>query len=285
MIFAIAVLALAGVAQLTNAAQYCANILPGYTNGASGNVALQISEGSATYGLYLDLTNFTPNPSCNLTQGLNYHIHSYWNNQTSSSASNSFCGATNTGGHYDPNFACSPYSQNYSNACLDLGRQSPGYTYSCSSTVYSEGKYSACEIGDISGKNGKLMPKHGTLVFELSTPFVDYQPPYEVNYNAVDTNSLQWTSVVFHCPATNGRLVCAKFSTADLTPCDSTFSTFSTNDDNNDNNDDKYSKHQLDMAVVASVLVCFFVGLILGAIITRWCCRIAPSMSSSDSKV
>lgn len=49
--------------------------------------------------------------SCTIENGLVYHVHSFWNNETVSSSANSFCGASYTGGHYDPSLACSSASE------------------------------------------------------------------------------------------------------------------------------------------------------------------------------
>jgi len=283
MIYSVAVVVLAGLLQLCSAQQYCASFNPATASDVSGYVAMQITDGSASYGIYLDMTNFAT--TCDLSQGLNYHVHSYWFNTSTTSASNGFCGDTNTGGHYDPNFACSGASQNYSTACTDIGRiPSNNYVYSCTPALYQAGKYSMCEVGDISGKNGVLMPTTGsTTIFEL-TEFVDYLPPYAVNFDTLDTNSLQWSSVVFHCPVGGARLICAKLFDNDLSACSDAFSSFSVNsNDDNSNDDNGYTKHDLDVAVVVSVLVCSIVGFFIGILAARFCCPAKPSMSA-DTK-
>ena len=69
-----------------------------------------VRSGQASIGINLNLQNFPLNTAvCTLAEfqkGLKYHIHSYWNNKTSTSASYGYCGASNAGDHYDPNFAC-----------------------------------------------------------------------------------------------------------------------------------------------------------------------------------
>lgn len=199
--------------------QYCATIDPAYSSGATGYVSMQICNGYAIYDLHLDLTDFPSDIyGCDYSQGLNYHIHSYWFDNNANSSWGSDCGASITGGHYDPYYACSVYSQSYSTYCAEIGRTTDnGYYYNCN---YNENKNS-CEVGDISGKNGILMPSDGGVVFTLSFPFVDYLPPIVMDYNS-DGKSLPWTSVVFHCPATNSRLLCAKFVPRSLSCSQST---------------------------------------------------------------
>ncbi len=193
--------------------QYCASIKSNEASGASGFVSLQVLEGVATYSFSLDLNNFViPGGSCDFSKGLTYHIHSYWQNNNNGSAANSYCAASYTGGHFDPNLACSKYSQSYTTLCKDLNRVPPNYNYTCNSTLYNAGEYARCEIGDTSGKHGTAYPASSTnLQFSISN-FVDYLPPYNYNYGRTDVNSIAWTSFIFHCAETTSRLVCAKFS-------------------------------------------------------------------------
>jgi hypothetical protein len=213
----------------TTPAQYCANILPNQADGASGFAALQIAKGQAKYDFTLNLENFAT--TCNLAMGLKYHVHSYWNNATSNSASGStLCGAAIAGGHYDPNFACSVYSQEISTGCVELNRVTPNYYYACNSSLYNQGSYSYCEVGDTSGKNGIAYPLAGTTAtFALSTPFVDYQPLYNANYMKTEVNALPWASFVFHCAENAARLVCGKFTPTDLTACQPSFTKMNVN--------------------------------------------------------
>ena len=183
--------------------------------------------------------------------------------------------------HYDPNLACSPNSQNASTGCITLGRVSPNYAYNCTQQNYAQGKYSYCEVGDISGKNGNIYPSAGTTdMFALSTPFTDYQPPYAVNYGFIDTNSLQWTSFVFHCAATGARLVCGKLSTTNLAACQSSFDSFALNDDSS-SDDDGYSTNDYRIAVAVSVVICLLGGIFIGVVATRKFCGSKSAMSSN----
>lgn len=138
--------------QLVSSSSYCATFDAATTAGATGSFSMEINEGVATYKFYLDMTNFQT--ECVLSSGLSYHIHSYWRNTTTQSSANTFCGSSYCGGHFDPNLACSKSSQNggSNGLCEAINRTSPEYTYGCNSTVYQNGDYSKCEIGDLGGK-------------------------------------------------------------------------------------------------------------------------------------
>lgn len=208
--------------------QYCANIKSNEANHAVGYFAMEISEGQAFYRFYLDLTLFEVDGSCSLPgNGLNYHINSFWlNDSSSSSAGSQYCGSSVTGGHYDPNYACSNFSQNINSGCDQLGRiASDGYTYTCNPSIYAPGDYSECEVGDLSGKFGTIYPKKGKMIFE-SDVLIDYYPPFISNYEAMVKNSVyKWSSVVFSC-GSGINLLCAKLSTTELSTCSSTFEAF-----------------------------------------------------------
>jgi hypothetical protein len=91
------------------------------------------------------------------------------------------------------------------------------------------------EIGDISGKFGVAYPSTGTLKFTGGT-FVDYYPPLIANYQADVTNSIMWSSVIFHCgTSTAPRLICAKLSSTDTSACSSSYTAFSDSGDDDDN--------------------------------------------------
>eukprot|EP01036_Dinobryon_divergens_P028961 gene28961-37999_t len=209
-----------------DAEQFCASITPDQAAGASGFVAMDIEGGSAFVSVNLDLTNYALPAACpDISKGLNYHIHSYWKDDTRMSSANANCGASFTGGHYDPNFACGPASQSIATICPLLNRtKTAQYTYNCN---YKGGDYSSCEVGDISGKIGSLQPTvPNGRVFTLPL-FIDFQPAYVFSYNKKVVTSLPWQSIVFHCPNAAGtRLVCAQFSPKELGACQSAFDTF-----------------------------------------------------------
>lgn len=138
-----------------------------------------------------------------------YHIHTSWNNATSTSAAGpALCGSSVCGPHYDPNLACG-YKSSACNA-LALVR-SQGSAYNCTPGNHNQGQYALCQVGDLSGKFG-IATAGGSngLVFSQSSFIYDYQPAYVANYLQNSSYSTMWSSIVFHC-STNARLVCAKF--------------------------------------------------------------------------
>lgn len=262
---------IATFSSFVKATQYCATIIAAEAAGASGYVALDITEGVAKYSFNLNLNNYnlptTGNyAACNLaTSGLKYHVHSYWLNSTSASTANAYCGATIAGGHYDPNLACSGSSQYAATLCPHINRTvATGYTYTCNSTLYSSGQYSYCEVGDIAGKAGIAQPASATdLSFSLGE-FVDYQPPYNYNYFKNDPNSIMWASFVFHCAVSGDpRLVCGKFSTTDLTAC-ADASAFSVSGNGDDDSEHTYSAATLMIGILVPSIVLFCIGVAIG---------------------
>jgi hypothetical protein len=250
--------------------KFCANIDSTTSGGASGYFSAQFTPGSANYSYYLDLTHFDTG-TCDLTSGLSFHFHTYWKNSSVSSSSNSFCGGSFTGGHFDPNLACGPSSQDAGNKCVDLGRTStstPPYIYSCNTTNYQKGRYAYCELGDIAGKFGRAFANTGTRIFEHLAPLEDFQPPYVANYKQGDALSYQWQSIVFHCGQTNDRLVCAEFlMTDDDEECGT-----STNSNSNDDNNDPWSTggwNSLSKLLVGLSVGIVVIGVVAGVVIWR----------------
>lgn len=198
-----------GMAMLysTIAYQYCATFDSSSSEGATGYFLLSIENGTSSHSFFLALNEFST--TCDLNQGLAYHIHTNWLNTTTMSSSNAYCAKALTGNHYDPNLACGPNSEDSNDLCADLGRtSSSGYHYSCSASNYSMGKYSYCEVGDLSGKFGRVyMTEIGSDTFQVNG-ITDYQPPYVANYMMSDYVAHQWASIVFHCGEDGSRLVC-----------------------------------------------------------------------------
>ena len=208
-----------------------------------------------------------------------YHIHTSWTNtSTSSSAGSDYCGAANTGGHYDPNLACG-YS---SSSCLALNRSSAAM-YECNHDNYDAGLYALCQIGDLSGKFGTIYGSNS--LFTQSSVLYDVQPPYVSNYLQSNKLSSMWSSIVFHC-ADNARLVCAKFEL--ITPGQSSICTFPAISD--------YVELKLEISILESVgfyksiglLALSLIGFVLLALILGWYKLIyrkrreARSLSSQD---
>ena len=191
------------------AAEYTAHFINTTSGGASGFFRMNILNGSASYNFQIDLSNF--DTSCDISQGLKYHIHSYWKNNASDSAANEQCGKIYTGGHFDPYLACSSSSQDAMTLCKSLNRTaSQGYQYNCSNEVFHQGYYGYCEVGDLSGKFG-LAPRSSAKIFSSDSKEIDFLPPFDNNFNTNLAIFKPWTSIVFHCPQNDARLICAKF--------------------------------------------------------------------------
>ena len=215
-----------------NPNHYCAAFDSSQSNGASGWFAVTLTNtGTALYQWSLDLSNLK-DQSCDYSKGLYYHIHTSWKQSSvNSGQGKDACGSTNTGGHYDPNFACSGVSPQ----CLMLNRTTPKYIYNCSRSSYSNGAYSSCELGDLSGKLGLAQPSglFANGKFAQYSPLVDLTPPYASQYMQATTNSLPisatWASLVFHCGVDKSRFLCARLQLVnDVTSSVCTFPAAST---------------------------------------------------------
>ena len=125
---------------------YCGYIDRSEAEGAHGYFMMKSGKGEMAYSMRIDMSKFSNSGECDLTQGISYHIHSYWYNASVDSSASDYCGSDYTGGHYDPGLACSSKSEYADSLCTDLGRtSSDGYTYSCSTDNYSSKKYALCE--------------------------------------------------------------------------------------------------------------------------------------------
>ena len=187
--------------------QYCAIWDPATTGGATGYFAMQLQPSSGVALYQFQLTLPTPSyQSCNVSQyGLKYHIHSYWTGTASTSLEGNTPCTSATGGHYDPNFACSTKSQGYvsptTGQCANLSRTAAyGYTYTCTPSIFNSGQFSACEVGDTSGKFGVALASNpkalSNIVFSSNGVLTDPLPPYVYNYNQVGITSNMWYSMV-----------------------------------------------------------------------------------------
>lgn len=146
---------------------------------------------------------------------LNWHVHQYPVSETlaniravGETGNAAGCGGLVTGGHYDPTFACGGASQNKANgicAILRATDQDPAGNglvkgaYAC-----TEADQSQCEIGDQSGKMGKL---DATQRRRKGRKYKDYWMEPIAN--------LEGKSMVLHCcdaetpPNCGARLACA----------------------------------------------------------------------------
>jgi hypothetical protein len=134
------------------------------------------------------------------------HFHSYWTD--TERVSTTTCATA--GGHYDPFLACGTSSEDKAGLCVSLNRTvDQGYTYGCSSTNYASGHHALCEVGDISGKFGRMMPDSAdSRIFKGQ--LTDPNPPMDANFGTSDLVAKPWASVVVHCPADNARLICTQ---------------------------------------------------------------------------
>lgn len=216
---------------------YCGNIAAEEAGGAFGHFALSIQDdGTGSVNLEVDLNGIDKSvqQSCDLSQGLSVHIHGTWENNALNSGSGGLtCGLGKTSNHYDPYLGCSPKSNNQdsgdtskpSGLCHNANKGYPStskvpYVYGCNKAAFAS-KKEVCEVGDITGKFGILLPLNATnnLVFKLSTT-IDNYPLLKDDYLSHDLTR-GWASVVLHCAggtAKGKRLVCAKM-TKDLTLC------------------------------------------------------------------
>jgi hypothetical protein len=167
------------------------------------------ASGQGQHTLQLDLSGFTALPgTCDLTAGLTYHIHSFWDDASGTlSGDNTACALASTGNHYDPYLACGPNTEE-SASCAALGRVAPNYTYPCTSEAYGNGQYEYCEVGDTSGKFGKLFATDTDMSL-FSADVFDPSPELIPAYETASQLASQWASVVVHCGSS--RILCAKF--------------------------------------------------------------------------
>ena len=147
----------------------------------------------------------TPVTHCTMHSSQEYHIHTSWTDSRKNSAATSL-ECSKTGLHYDPYLACGYLSSD----CTALKRNTTkGYT--CTPPIYNSGQYAKCQVGDTSGKFGNAVATSG-LKFEQLSPLYDYHPPVAANYLVGTSRTSTFSSVVFHCPGTNARLLCAKLN-------------------------------------------------------------------------
>ena len=195
-----------------NGVQYCAKFPGGNDDNILGYFTMKVNHGVASYSFSLDLSSFSDSTTCDLSNGLYYHLHTSWNTEDgrNSGLGSTDCGSTVTGGHYDPNLACSASSEEASGLCTALSRTSTlGYTYNCSSSVYSAGIYGQCEVGDLSGKFGIVYPSSNDRFVQPVAAHTDYQPPTIYNYLKNDNVAKMFSSIVFHCvDSSKTRLIC-----------------------------------------------------------------------------
>lgn len=144
-----------------------ANFDPEFAGGVSGQIVAKYNYPDhrpldATIHVDLNLTNLDTSaiakmyPKCN-SEVLTFawHVHTIWNNAESSGFLGE-CAPSQTGGHYDPTFACGPASH-YGKDPVCQSRQD--FPYVCTPETYASARIN-CEMSDLSGKFGRLQVKH-----------------------------------------------------------------------------------------------------------------------------
>lgn len=152
---------------------------------------------------------------------LNWHVHQYAGDgirNVGDEGNAPACNADVTGGHFDPTFACGSASHNVGNNVCTILRNSfqtpinSGYgrvlgpDYKCSTTDQSY-----CEIGDQSGKLGKLTATVPSSSRRLKKGKKSKNQKFDDNWITPITN-LENRSLVLHCCKDDdcgARLACA----------------------------------------------------------------------------
>ena len=107
------------------------------------------------------------------------------------------CGHGFTGNHYDPKYGCSSDSEYAGKVCKSVRPFSPHGIQSCNPKT----DVSSCEIGDLSGKLGKMSLKK--------------EPQKWDDHLAIDVKKYMHRSIVLHCCSHAGcdeRIACAYLS-------------------------------------------------------------------------
>lgn len=250
---------------------YCAPVNvatgEGVSTSTQGYFSMKIGEGYSKYAFSVDLSA-VDNCDFSLYPNVAYHIHT-----------NTFANScTETNGHYDPSLACSEKSQEHATSCTQLSRTSAsGYVYTCSATAgtvtYST-PTGGCEVGDLSGKLGKIaLPAN--KVAASSQVYTDYVPPYNYNYNqATASVTSGWASIVFHCGDTAGtRIACGNFAlttqSATSTVCEDFDSDAWVQNESCDNDDENVDLSEAGFDALLAVLV---VGWVIVAVLFVYAC-------------
>ena len=125
-----------------------------------------------------------------------YHLHTIWLNDCSYSTDT--CGSDYTGLHYDPTFKCGGASEARDDVeCEDV-------EYMCDS-------FETCEVGDLSGKYGKLELENGRAKKNVGG---DTAPALVEHYLEDNGNRdpALFSSIVFHEGVGGARILCCSIS-------------------------------------------------------------------------
>jgi hypothetical protein len=169
-------------------------------NGVTGKFIMDIcNDGSkATYTGDMDLTGLVlgGNDEPDEADGFDFHLHSNY------IAGNGILSA-GTSGHYDSLFACGKASSNAGSPLCPDG--SPD-TYNC-----NPNNQAGCELGDLSGKLGKLNFFSDSLKFDIRNDLVPAKnDQFAISRDATDTDGSLFQSVVFHNGGNGARLFGAR---------------------------------------------------------------------------
>lgn len=206
--------------------------------GQYGTFEMEISADDGTMTWTSDLENLDnlaeelglePFPS------LNYHLHQSWTNtETNYAVGGDGCGPAVTGGHYDPffgvrsynplycrvltlhfSFQCGPASGIPAEMCLAIDKERTAERYTCS-TAYAVSDYSACEVGDLSGKDGGLVVESDGSAFgaSLLDPLAAQNNHFVAGTSANPAD--RFASIVYHDGSP--RVLCARLFLADDAP-------------------------------------------------------------------
>eukprot|EP01134_Creolimax_fragrantissima_P004512 CFRG4512T1 len=140
--------------------------------------------------------------SDNTTINLKWHIHV--GRPIGGQGIGSECGGTvgnpAVGGHYDPTFACGSATDNVEECAVLKRNTENNFNYTCNPEIYKINPY-ACEVGDYSGKFGKLsfmIHIDGKTATAKHTSIDKYGPPLGLVLNR---------AITFHCDSP--RMFCA----------------------------------------------------------------------------
>jgi hypothetical protein len=141
----------------------------------SGTVYFSQSGNKYTDGhwtVVLDDVNIEALTDMDCGGGLNWHIHEFTLDESRPEC-------TDLGGHWDPTYGCGGASQHDNTGVCD-------FLYNGTKTCTPEEDITMCEIGDLSGKMGRIA---------LDT---SYEQTYEDVY-ITNINVFSKLSIVFHC--------------------------------------------------------------------------------------
>lgn len=197
---------------------------PKYAGGAKGVIKAVYNDVTnpmfARVSVKLDLSRLDVQaikqkyPRCKYPQKeFAWHIHSKWNNNASSGFLDD-CSAAQTGGHYDPTFACGPASQ-YANDQMCTLQQSDMHSYQCSADTFPDRAIN-CEMGDFSGKFGKLQMDSVEKI-KMIRQDVFFPPKALFNQPRYNAPDIKWNFILhLSCPEhENPRVLCALSSLDD----------------------------------------------------------------------